>query len=73
VVAERAIPCVLISHDLTDILQLSQSVGIMEKGKLVFQGSWDKFKNSPNAVVIRLKQAILSWDDQMKGLINNLR
>ena len=73
VVAERAIPCVLISHDLTDILQLSQSVGIMDKGKLVFQGSWDKFKNSPNAVVIRLKQAILSWDDQMKGLINNLR
>jgi len=58
VVAERAIPCVLISHDLTDILQLSQSVGIMEKGKLVFQGSWDKFKNSPNSVVIRLKQAI---------------
>lgn len=73
VVAERAIPCVLISHDLTDILQLSQSVGIMEKGKLVFQGSWDKFKVSPNSVVIRLKQAILSWDDQMKGLINNLR
>jgi ABC-type multidrug transport system ATPase subunit len=73
VVAERAIPCVLISHDLTDILQLSQSVGIMEKGKLVFQGSWDKFKASPNSVVIRLKQAILSWDDQMKGLINNLR
>ena len=73
VVAERAIPCVLISHDLTDILQLSQSVGIMEKGKLVFQGSWDKFRNSPNSVVIRLKQAILSWDDQMKGLINNLR
>ena len=73
VVAERAIPCVLISHDLTDILQLSQSVGIMEKGKLVFQGSWNKFKNSPNSLVIRLKQAILSWDDQMKGLINNLR
>jgi ABC-type dipeptide/oligopeptide/nickel transport system ATPase component len=64
---------VLISHDLTDILQLSHSVGIMEKGKLVFQGSWEKFKNSPNPVVNRLKQAILSWDDQMKGLINNLR
>ncbi len=72
-VAERAIPCVLISHDLTDILQLSQSVGVMEKGKLVFQGSWDKFKTSPNSIVLRLKQAILSWDDQMKGLINNLR
>ena len=73
IVEERAIPCVLISHDLTDMLKLSQQVGIMENGKLVFQGSWEKFKNSPNAVVIRLKKAILSWDDQMKGLINNLR
>ena len=73
VVAERAIPCVLISHDLTDILQLSQSVGIMEKGKLVFQGSWDKFKLSTNLLVLSLKQAILNWDDQLKGVINSLR
>lgn len=73
VVAERAIPCVLISHDLTDILQLSHSVGIMENGKLVFQGSWTKFKESSNSVVLRLKKAILDWDNQMKGLINNLR
>jgi ABC-type multidrug transport system ATPase subunit len=73
VVAERAIPCILISHDLTDILQLSHSVGIMENGKLVFQGSWGKFKESTNTVVLRLKKAILDWDSQMKGLINNLR
>ena len=73
VVAERAIPCILISHDLTDILQLSHSVGIMENGKLVFQGPWTKFKESDNTVVLRLKKAILDWDSQMKGLINNLR
>ena len=73
VVNERAIPCILISHDLTDILQLSHSVGIMENGKLVFQGSWTKFKESSNSVVLRLKKAILDWDNQMKGLINNLR
>ena len=73
VVDERAIPCVLISHDLTDILQLSHSVGIMENGKLVFQGSWTKFKDSPNKIVLRLKKAILDWDNQMKNLINNLR
>ncbi|MDE2393495.1 MAG: ABC transporter ATP-binding protein [Cytophagales bacterium] len=73
IVAERAIPCILISHDLTDILQLSHSVGIMENGKLVFQGSWAKFKDSTNTVVLRLKKAILDWDSQMKGLINNLR
>jgi ABC-type multidrug transport system ATPase subunit len=73
VVAERAIPCLLISHDLTDILQLSHTVGIMENGKLVFQGSWAKFKESANAVVLRLKKAILDWDSQMNDLINNLR
>lgn len=73
IVSERAIPCILISHDLTDILQLSHSVGIMENGKLVFQGSWTKFKESTNTVVLRLKKAILDWDSQMKGLINNLR
>ena len=66
VVVERAIPCILIS-------QLSHSVGIMENGKLVFQGSWAKFKDSTSKVVLRLKKAILDWDSQMKGLINNLR
>ena len=73
IVNERAIPCVLISHDLTDILQLSDSVGIMENGKLIFQGSWAKFKASSNTVVLRLKKAIFDWDNQMKGLINNLK
>jgi len=73
VVKERAIPCVLISHDLTDILKLSHTVGILENGRMVFQGSWPKFKNSSKAVVLRLKKAILEWDEQMKGLINNLR
>jgi molybdate transport system ATP-binding protein len=73
VVAERAIPCVLISHDLTDILQLSQSVGIMEKGRLIFQGSWEKFRTSTNLSVLTLKNVILHWDDQMKRVINNLR
>jgi hypothetical protein len=45
----------------------------MENGKLVFQGSWIMFKESSNSVVVRLKKAILDWDNQMKGLINNLR
>lgn len=73
VVKERAIPCVLISHDLTDILQLSDSIGIMENGKLVFQGSWTKFKESKNKIVLRLRKAILDWNNQMKDLINNLK
>jgi hypothetical protein len=45
----------------------------MENGKLVFQGSWAKFKESTNKVVLRLRKAILDWDNQMKDLINNLK
>jgi ABC-type multidrug transport system ATPase subunit len=73
IVHEKAIPCVLISHDLADILMLSHSIGIMDNGKLIFQGSWTKFKESTNTVVLKLKNAIIDWDNQMKGLINNLK
>jgi ABC-type multidrug transport system ATPase subunit len=73
VVKEKAIPCVLISHDLTDILQLSDRLGIMEKGKLVFQGDWDYFKASLHPIVIRLKQAIFDWHAYLKARINSLK
>lgn len=73
VVKEKAIPCVLISHDLTDILQLSDRLGIMEKGKLVFQGDWDYFKASLHPIVMRLKEAIFAWDAYLKERINNLK
>lgn len=67
----KKIPCLLISHDLSDIIRLSQKIGIMEKGKIVFQGSRTKFWNSKNKIAQRLKNAMLLWKTETDILINN--
>ena len=66
------IPCLLISHDLSDIIRLSQKIGIMENGKIVFQGSRLKFWHSKNKIALRLKNAMLSWKQETDTWINNL-
>lgn len=65
------IPCLLISHDLSDIIRLSQKIGIMEKGKVVFQGSRTKFWNSKNKIAQRLKHAMVAWKEETDIWINN--
>jgi ABC-type multidrug transport system ATPase subunit len=71
-VIENNIPCVLISHDITDILKLSDQVGLIENGKIVFQGNWKKFASSKNKLVLRLKNAMIEWKSQTDMLIQNL-
>lgn len=65
------IPCLLISHDLSDIIRLSQKIGIMEKGKIVFRGSRTKFWNSKNKIAQRLKNAMITWKNDTDIWINN--
>jgi ABC-type multidrug transport system ATPase subunit len=65
------IPCLLISHDLSDIIRLSQKIGIMEKGKVVFRGSRTKFWNSKNKIVQRLKNAMITWKNETDIWIKN--
>ena len=72
-VIEKQIPCLLISHDLSDILKLSQKVGIMEKGKMCFQGNWRQFSKSQNKLVLRLKNAMIVWKSQTDEIIENLK
>jgi ABC-type multidrug transport system ATPase subunit len=72
-VIEKQIPCLLISHDLSDILKLSQKVGIMEKGKMCFQGNWQQFSKSQNKLVLRLKNAMIEWKIQTDEIIENLK
>lgn len=71
-VTDLKIPCLLISHDVSDILKLSDQVGILNQGKLVFQGNWMKFSRSKNKYVIRLKDAFLSWKKTTDLIIDNL-
>ncbi|MCZ2472099.1 ATP-binding cassette domain-containing protein [Aquirufa ecclesiirivi] len=68
VVEEEKIPCLLISHDLVDILSLSQQVGILHQGKLIFQGDWNHFKKSKNKHVATLQQAMLIWKEKIDAL-----
>jgi ABC-type multidrug transport system ATPase subunit len=70
-IESRQIPCLLISHDLSDIIRLSHKIGIMEKGKLVFQGNKIKFWNSKNKIALRLKDAMISWKQATDYWIKN--
>lgn len=70
-IESRQIPCLLISHDLSDIIRLSQKIGIMEKGKLIFQGNRTKFWNSKNKIALRLKDAMISWKQATDYWIKN--
>ncbi len=71
-VSFKNIPCLLISHDLVDILKMSHRLGIIENGRMVFQGNWDKFWISPNKIAKRLKQAMIDWKNDTDAILNNL-
>ena len=55
----KNIPCLLISHDLSDVLKLSHSIGIINQGKLILNGDIHKLFKSQNKVVINLKNACI--------------
>lgn len=72
IIRDKNIPCLLISHDLSDVLNLAQNIGILHRGKMIFQGSWDKFSNSKNRAAQKLKVALLQWKNQTNELVKNL-
>ncbi len=69
----KQIPCLLISHDLVDIIKMSHKLGIIENGKIVFQGNWARFWKSNNKIAIRLKKAMFNWKLETDSLLNNLK
>ena len=72
-IAYKQIPCLLISHDLVDIIKMSHKLGIIENGKIAFQGNWKKFWESKNRIAERLKLAMYNWKIETDSLLNNLR
>jgi len=72
VVKESNIPCILICHDLGDVLKLSQKVLLLQKGKMIFKGDWKKFSMSKNSHVEKLRIALIQWKNQTSTLIENL-
>lgn len=70
-IAHKEIPCLLISHDLIDIMKMSDKLGIIKSGKIAFQGKWESFWKSKNKIANSLKQAIINWKKETDYLINN--
>lgn len=69
----KNIPCLLISHDLVDILKTSNKLGLVERGKIAFQGNWKKFWLSNNKVALRLKEAMIHWKNETDEVLNILK
>jgi len=69
----KNIPCLLISHDLSDVLKLSHSIGIINEGKIILNGKIQKMLISKNKTVIKLKNALFQWHDSNQLIIENLK
>jgi ABC-type multidrug transport system ATPase subunit len=69
----KKIPCLLISHDLSDVLKLSHSIGIINQGKIILNGNIQKLKKSQNEIVINLRKALFHWHDTNQIVIENLK
>ena len=69
----KNIPCLLISHDLSDVLKLSHSIGVINQGKIILNGDIRKMLTSRNKMVINLKNALFHWHDSNSFIIENLK
>lgn len=69
----KNIPCLLISHDLSDVLKLSHSIGIINQGKIILNGNIQKLIKSQNEIVINLRNALFHWHDSNHYIIENLK
>jgi len=69
----KNIPCLLITHDLSDVLKLSHLIGIINHGKIILNGDLQKFIKSENKTVINLKNALFQWQESNQLIIENLK
>ena len=69
----KNIPCLFISHDLSDVLKLSHSIGIINQGKIILNGDIRKLIKSENKIIINLKNALFHWHDLNHFIIENLK
>lgn len=73
IIKKLDIPCLMISHDLIDVIRLSNKIGVMHKGKIIFNGSWQKFYESKNKNIISLRSGIEQFLKQTLSTIERLK
>lgn len=67
------IPCLMISHDLIDVIQLGDKIAVMEKGKIEFQGTWQQFFTSQKKKMIQLREVIENYINTTQKAIEHLK
>lgn len=73
IIERLQIPCLMISHDLLDVIRLSDQLGVMYQGKLIFKGDWKKFYESKNAQLITLRNGMENYLHQTIQTIKDLK
>ncbi|MFM1913582.1 MAG: hypothetical protein RIR51_1425 [Bacteroidota bacterium] len=71
-VKDLNIPCLLISHEMGDVLKWSDRIGIMHNGKIVGQGNIEKLIESKNPIVQSKIIEMVQWYEEIIPLINKL-
>lgn len=71
-VKEYDIPCLLISHEMGDVLKWSDRIGIMHHGKIVSQGNLEKLQQSKNPIVQSKIKEMVNWYETILPLITKL-
>ncbi len=73
IIKELNIPCLMISHDLIDVIRLSDTIGVMNNGKIHFKGDWNLFFISKNKHVIELRNGIRTFINETIQTIQYLK
>lgn len=72
-VGKMHVPCLLISHEMGDVLKWSNRIGIMHNGKIVGQGKLEKLLESKNLLVQAKINEMISWYEEIFPLIKKLK
>lgn len=73
IIKRLQIPCLMISHDIIDVIRLSDQLGVMHDGKLVFKGNWGKFYESKQKQLITLRNGMEEYLNQTIETIEGLK
>jgi len=73
IIKKLNIPCLMISHDIIDVIRLSDQLGVMHKGKLLFKGDWQKFYTSKQTQLVTLRKGMEDYLNQTINTIEGLK
>jgi len=72
IIRKLNIPCLMISHDIIDVVRLSNQVGVMQQGKIIFKGTWNDFYKNKKKSILSLQKGIFHYIEQTLQTIKHL-